>query len=93
MLVPGDDRGSVDSKAVGKPDKMRLFDLGRKHFWGPGTTLRPLQPCLQTALLRRNCPSIANLLPDTLFRRKWKCCTSKQLVACGSDSDSDGAAI
>jgi hypothetical protein len=62
-LVPGNDRGSVGSKAVGKPDKTPLFDLVRKQFWAPGTILRPLQSRLRTALLRINRPSIAKLQP------------------------------
>jgi hypothetical protein len=62
-LVPGNDRGSVGSKAVGKPDKTPLFDLVRKHFCAPGTILRPFQSRLQTALRRINRPSIAKLQP------------------------------
>jgi hypothetical protein len=66
-FVPGNDRGSVGSKAVGKPDKTPLFDLVRKHFWAPGTILRPLQSCLQTALLRIKRPSITELQPTRCF--------------------------
>jgi hypothetical protein len=62
-LVPANNRGSVGSKAVGKPDKTTFLDLVRKQFWAPGTILRPRQSRLQTALLRINRPSIAKLQP------------------------------
>jgi hypothetical protein len=76
-FVSSDNRGTVGSKAVGKPDKTPLFDLVRKHFWAPGTILRALQSRLQTALLRINRPSIAKLQPTRRFAVRGSCAFPK----------------
>jgi hypothetical protein len=71
-FVTSENRLSVGSKAVGKPDKTPLFDLVRQHFWSPRAILRALRSRLQTALLQINRSPIAKLQPNTLSCRRAK---------------------